>query len=79
MFCNITSISTGNVNALTGNVDAYSWNANAVGTTLSLPTLTPAIRVTMTANYTGLIPPGFVGGTTVEFNLTFVGWASMTA
>lgn len=62
-----------------GTVDAYQFNANAVGSHLDLPTLTPANRATALGAYSGFVPPGFVGGSVYLFAVSFTGPATIVA
>jgi hypothetical protein len=80
MFCTLSQLSVANVNVLVGGVfDAFDFNANGQDQQLDLPTLTPANRATIAGAYTGLVPPGFVGGTAVTFSLSLKGPASVIA
>lgn len=78
-FVTLSGVQVANVNALTGDVDTFMWNALAQGTGLSLPTLTPANRVTITGTYTGFVPSSYVGGATYTWIFSLVGYASMVA
>jgi hypothetical protein len=81
MFATISEIKVANVSTTVGGgtLDAYQFNANAVGQTLDLPTITPANRVRVLGTYTGFVPPGFVVGSTVTFSAAFTGPASVMA
>lgn len=80
MFATLSQLSVANVNVLVGGIfDAFDFNANGVQQELDLPTLTPANRATIAGSYTGLVPPGFVGGTSVTFALSLKGPASVIA
>ena len=79
-FATITDIKVANVSALVGGIeDAYGFNANAVGQHLDLPTLTPANRLTVSGQYTGLVPTGFTTATAYTFVASFRGPASIVA
>lgn len=75
MFAFLSNIKASNVSANigTGQEDAYTYNANAVGQSLDLPTLSPANRVSISGNYTGFIPPGFTNGLATYFTVSFKG------
>lgn len=72
-FANVT------INVGPGIEDAFDYSAIAVGTSLDLPTLTPANRVTISGNYTGFIPPGYVNAQAFTSTFSFKGWASLVA
>ncbi len=75
-----SEIKVANVSATIGGsnvTDAYDFSAVSVGQALSLPTITPQNKVTVNGNYTGLIPPGLLGGATATFIASFKGWAEM--
>ena len=59
-FATISAILIANVNALVGgSTDAGIYGPASFGVHLDLPTLTPANKMTINGNYTGLTPPGF--------------------
>lgn len=62
-----------------GTLDAYDFNPNAVGTSLDLPTLTPANSARVQGTNSGFIPPGYTNGATTTFVANFMGWASIIA
>jgi hypothetical protein len=79
-FATISEIKVANVSATIGGsnaTDAYDFSAVSVGQALSLPTITPQNKVTVNGNYTGLIPPGLLGGFAATFIASFKGWAEM--
>lgn len=79
-FATIDNIKVANVSVLVGgSADAYIYNPNAVGMSLDLPTLSPANRASVTGSYGGLVPPGFVGGSSFALSASFTGWASIVA
>lgn len=79
-FVTLDNIKAANVSALIGGTaDAFTFSALAVGTTLDLPTLSPANRLSVTGNYTGFVPPGYVSGVAFTFCMTFTGYASVIA
>lgn len=59
--------------------DAWDYAAEAVGTSLDLPTLTPANQARVQGNYLGFIPPGYTNGAASFFVASFLGWASIVA
>lgn len=82
MFATISEIKVANVSVTIGGssvVDAFDFNANGQGQELDLPTLSPQNRATITGNYTGFVPAGFVGATAVSFVTSFKGPASIVA
>ena len=79
-FATLSNISVANVNVLVGgDFDAFDFSAQAVDSELDLPTLTPANRATVTGDYSGLVPPGYLGGAAYKFITSFKGPASMVA
>ncbi|MGH9966568.1 MAG: hypothetical protein ACREBG_01875 [Pyrinomonadaceae bacterium] len=79
-FVTITEIKVANVSVTVGGVeDAFGYAAVAVGVGLDMPTLSPANRATVLGNYTGFVPPGFVGGAAFLFVANFKGPASIVA
>jgi len=62
-----------------GLIDAWQWNANAVGQSLDVPTLTPANKATFSGNYNGLVPTPLSGTGSYTFILSFSGPASIVA
>lgn len=76
----VNELKVGNVSVIVGgSVDAFDFNAQGVGQTLDLPTLSPAIRATVAGDYTGFTPPGYVSGTAYKFITSFKGPASVIA
>jgi hypothetical protein len=74
MFVLVASLQVANVNVLVGSTeDAFTYSATAQGVMLDLPTLEPANRATLTASYTGFVPPGFANGFAYTFILTLQG------
>ncbi len=80
-FVFLTRMSVANVNVLVGSgfQDAWDYAAEAQGTSLDIPTLTPSNPITVTGQYTGLVPPSYNNALATYFCLTFIGWASVTA
>jgi hypothetical protein len=79
-FVLITDARVANVSfTVGGSIDAWQWNANAVGQSLDVPTLTPANKATFTGNYTGLVPSPLSGTGSYTFVLSFSGPASIVA
>jgi hypothetical protein len=73
-FATIADIKVSNVSATVGTTgDAFKYSILGVGAHMKLPMLTPAIPATVTGNYTGFLPPGFVGGTPYLFEACFEG------
>lgn len=59
--------------------DANDYAANAVGTMLDLPTLSPQNRATIAGSYNGFIPPAYIEGSASFFCMSFKGWAEIVA
>lgn len=80
-FASIGTIKVANVNVTvgSGSEDAYNYNANGVGQSLDMPTLSPSNRATVTGNYNGFIPPGYVSGFAYLFSVSFKGPAAIVA
>jgi hypothetical protein len=79
-FVIVNEIKVANVAVTVGGAeDAFNYAATAVGSSLDMPTLTPANRATVLAGYTGFVPPGFVGGSAYLFAVSFKGPASIIA
>jgi hypothetical protein len=81
MFAFIQEIKVANVSVTVGSglEDAWDYNANGVGQGLDMPTLSPANRATVLGSYSGFVPPGYVGGTSTSFTMTFKGPATIAA
>src|SRR5262245_26101465 len=81
MYVFLTLLKVANVTITVGPgvEDSFDYSAQAVGTMLDMPTLTPANRATVTGNYTGFVPPGYVATTATFFVTSFKGWASIVA
>lgn len=81
MFAFVAEIKVANVSVTVGGgfEDAYDYNANGVGQSLDMPTLSPANRASVLGTYTGLIPPGMVIGFASFFTASFKGPASVIA
>lgn len=79
-FVTVNELKVANVSVTVGGIeDAFDYNALGVGQSLDMPTLSPANRATMLGNYTGFVPPGFVGGGAYLFAISFKGPASIVA
>lgn len=79
-FVTLNEIKVANVSVTVGGIgDAWDYNANGVGQSLDMPTLSPANRASLLGNYTGYVPPGFVGGSAYTFCCTFKGPSSIVA
>lgn len=81
MYAFIQDIKVANVSVSVGGglEDAYNYNADGVGQSLDMPTLSPANRATVTGSYTGFVPPGYTGGTATYFSVSFKGPSTITA
>ncbi len=81
MFAFLTELKVANVSVTIGGgvEDCYNYNPLGVGQALDMPTLSPANRATMLGTYTGFVPPGFVGGTSSFFSVTFKGPSTIVA
>ena len=79
-FILVTDARVANVSFVVGgSVDAWQFNANAVGESLDVPTLTPANRATWTGSYTGLVPSPLSGSGSYTVIMAFTGPASIVA
>lgn len=79
-FCTVSNIKVANVSVLVGGTaDAFEFNANGVGQSLDMPTLSPANRATVTGNYTGFVPTGYAGASSYLFSVGLKGPASIVA
>lgn len=79
-FATIREIKVANVSVTVGGIsDAFDYSSLGVGQTLDMPTLTPANRASVSGDYTGFVPPGFVGGSAYLFAASFKGPASIVA
>lgn len=77
-FATISSGRVANVNFTIGSTtDSWFWNANAVGTMLDLPLMSPAHKATVQGNYTGTVPSPLSGTGTFLFVTQFEGPASV--
>jgi hypothetical protein len=81
MFAFVAEIKVANVSVTVGGgfEDAYDYNANGVGQSLDMPTLSPANRASVLGSYTGFVPPGMVIGFPTFFTVSFKGPASVIA
>lgn len=79
-FATITEIKVANVSVSVGGTqDAFDYSAQAVGSHLDMPTLSPANRARILGNYSGFVPPGFAGAASYVFCVSFKGPASIVA
>lgn len=80
-FVFLLTMSVANVNVLVGPgvQDAWDYAAEAQGTSLDIPTLTPSNPIRITGNYTGFVPAAYVAASASFFTMTFIGWASIVA
>ncbi len=73
-FITVDTLQVANVGVSVGGTsDGFDFNANGVGQALDCPTLTPADKATVTGNYTGLVPPGFVQAASYKMCMSFKG------
>jgi len=80
MFATLSEIKVANVAVTVGGgnaIDAYELNANGQGQEMDLPTIEPSNKATVVGAYNGLVPPGFLGGSSVIFVTSFTGPSSM--
>lgn len=80
MFATLSEIKVANVAVTIGggnSVDAFEFNANGQGQEMDLPTIEPSNKATVVGSYNGLVPPGFLGGSSVIFVLSFTGPSTM--
>lgn len=79
-FATISEIKVANVSVTVGGTeDAFDYNANGVGQTLDVPTLSPANKVRVLGNYSGFAPVPFTVGFAFLFTCSFKGPAKITA
>lgn len=79
-FATISEIKVANVSVTVGGTqDAFDYNANGVGQSLDMPTLSPANRARVLGNYTGLTPTGYIAASSFTICFSFKGPASVTA
>lgn len=79
-FMSVTELKVSNVSVTVGGVlDAFDFSALGVGQTLDMPTLTPANRATLLGNYSGFVPPGYVGGNPFLIAASFKGPSQIVA
>ncbi len=73
-FITVDTLQVANVGvSVGGSADGYDFNANGVGQALDCPTLTPADKATVTGNYTGVVPPGYVQLASYKMCMSFKG------
>lgn len=80
-FARLSAIKVANVGVIVGGeVDAFDFAANGQDQELDVPTLSPANKVRVTGNYSGLLPSGgYVTATDFVFIVSFKGPAKMVA
>jgi len=80
-FARLSAIKVANVGVIVGGeVDAFDFAANGQDQQLDVPTLSPANKVRVTGNYSGLLPSGgYVTATPFIFIVSFKGPAKMVA
>lgn len=62
-----------------GAEDAFNYNPVGQGMALDMPTLSPSNPAVFNGGYSGLVPPGYVGGMAVDFSVTFRGPSTIVA
>lgn len=79
-FCTVDSMKAANVDAIVGGrVDAFNFSAQAQGSEVDFPTLTPANTMKITGDYSDLLPDGgYVTSTDFIFIIAFTGPAGLT-
>jgi len=79
-FATISEIKVANVSVTVGGTqDAFDFSPNGVGQSLDMPTLSPSNKATVLGNYTGFVPPGYVGASSYTMCASFKGPASIVA
>ena len=80
-FATVTLLQVANVVVTIGSgaEDAFNYSPLGQGMSLDMPTLDTSKNATMTGNYTGIIPPGYLSGQAVTFSMTFRGPSSLVA
>ncbi len=75
----MTSIAAANVlgSIGTGSEDCYSYNANAWGRDLDLPTLTPSNKLIIGGSFGTFVPPGYVNGASFTLSVSVKGPANL--
>jgi len=77
-FVTISEIKAANVSVTVGGIlDAYQFNAVGQDQSLDMPTITPAMKVSVLGQYTGFVPAGFVLGQPYLFVASFTGPAAV--
>lgn len=78
-FILLTEIKAANVSTFvgTGKEDAYNYSAINALRKVDLPTLTPANRISVRGEYTGMIPEGYHQGDKFTFTMSFTGPAKL--
>jgi len=79
-FISLTAIRVANVGVIVGGtLDAYDFTADGSDQALDVPTLSPANRVSVIGQYSGLLPSGgYLTGTAFLFVTSFKGPSTMT-
>lgn len=79
-FVTLTDIKVANVSVLVGGTsDAFQFNANGVGQSFDMPTLSPANRAAVVGSYSGYTPPGYVLGSAYTLCVSFTGPSKIIA
>jgi hypothetical protein len=74
----VNEIKVGNVAGTVGGIgDGFEYASIAVGTSLSLPRMTPSTKASFLGAFTPFVPPGFVPGTAFPLVLTFKGHSTL--
>jgi hypothetical protein len=77
---NFNNIQLANVNVLVGGkIDMFDFSARAQDAAMDLPTLSPANAVQVSADYSGLLSPGYVAGANFLWALSLKGPSNMVA
>jgi hypothetical protein len=74
----VNEIKVGNVAGTVGGIgDAFEYSSVAVGTTLSLPRMTPSTKASFLGAFTSFVPPGYVPGSAFPLVITFKGHSTL--
>jgi hypothetical protein len=74
----VNEIKVGNVAGTVGGIgDGYEYSSVAVGTTLSLPRMTPSTKASFLGAFTTFVPPGYVPGNPYPLVITFKGHSTL--
>jgi hypothetical protein len=74
----VNEIKVGNVAGTVGGIgDGFEYASVAVGTTLSLPRMTPSTKASFLGAFTAFVPPGYVPGSSFPLVITFKGHSTL--